>query len=125
MVEFVQCHAGLPRRFISAAMKKPRATTKRTATPYSCWTSKKASTKAMITSTDVTIALAVENNMALFKSTARRTSRGMSAFSFALAPSPSLMAFNACDLLMTRFIRLSSTEMNDATAANKNVGAVI
>ncbi len=43
-----------------------------------------ALTNATITSTDVVIALIVENNIALFKRTARRFSRGISVLRYAL-----------------------------------------
>ena len=78
-----------------------------------------------ITSNDVTIALKVENNMALFKRVARRFRRGISVFRRALEVSSSSIAFNACDLSMMRFIRATSTEMNAATAPRRNEGAVI
>src|SRR6516164_8284285 len=64
---------------MSAIVKNPRATTKRTATPYSCWKLKNAQTKATITSSDVTIPLTVAYNIALFKSMARRRRTGTSA----------------------------------------------
>jgi len=48
----------------------------------------------------------------------------MSIFRCALGASSSLIAFNACDLSMIRFIREISTEVNAATAANRNDGAV-
>src|SRR5262249_13873257 len=109
---------------MSAIVKNPRATTKRTATPYSCWRLKNAQTKAMITSSDVAIPLTVAYNIALFKTLARRFRRGMSAFRLALETSSSLIAFNACDLSMMRFMRAISTEMNAATAPSRNEGAV-
>src|SRR6516162_4931559 len=55
---------------------------------------------------------------------ARRFRRGMSAFRLALETSSSLIAFNACDLSMMRFMRAISTEMNAATAPRRNEGAV-
>jgi len=72
----------------------------------------------------VTIALIMENSIALFSSAARRLKRGMSVFRCALEASSSLIAFNACDLSMMRFIREISTEVNAATAPKRNDGAV-
>src|SRR5262245_45714274 len=107
-----------------AIVKNPRATTKRIATPYSCWRSKNAQTKATITSRDVTIPLTVAYKIALFKIMARRLRRGMSAFRLALETSSSPIAFNACDLSMMRFMRAINTEMKAATAPRRNEGAV-
>src|SRR5262249_21243589 len=109
---------------MSAIVKNPRATTKRTATPYSCWKLKNAQTKATITSSDVTIPLTVAYNIALFKIMARRFRRGMSAFRLALETSSSLIAFNVCDLSMMRVMRAIHTEMKAATAPRRNDGAV-
>lgn len=75
-----------------------------------------------ITSTDVVIAANVENNMDLFKSTARRFRRGISGFRCALDASSSPIPCNACDLSKLQFIRAINTEVNDATAPNKNAG---
>src|SRR5262249_22831341 len=55
---------------------------------------------------------------------ARRFRRGMSAFRLALETSSSLIAFNACDLSMMRFMRAINTEMKAATAPRRNEGAV-
>jgi len=68
---------------------------------------------------DVTIPLTVAYNIALFKSMARRFRRGISVFRLALETSSSLIAFNACDLSMMRFMRAISTEINAATAPRK------
>jgi hypothetical protein len=68
------------------------------------------------------IALTVENSMALFKSAARRFRRGMSDLRCALDASSSLIAFNACDLSMMRFIREINTEVNAATAPSRMQG---
>src|SRR5262249_60528845 len=109
---------------MSAIVKNPRATTKRTATPYSCWRLKNAQTKATITSSDVTIPLTVAYNIALFKIMARRFRRGKAAFRLALETSASLIAFNACDLSMMRVMRAISTEMKTANAPKKQEGAI-
>src|SRR5262245_7871761 len=111
-------------RFISASINNTRATMKRIATPDSCGRLKNAQTKATITRSDVTMALIVANRIALFKSMARSFWRGMSLLRLVLEASSSLMAFNACDLSMMRFIRAISKEMNAATAPKRNEGAV-
>jgi hypothetical protein len=111
-------------RLASDAVKNARASTKSAPTPYSCATLKYALTNATITSMDVVIAANVENKMALFNNTARRFSRGISTFRWALKVSPSVIACNACDRSIIRFIRPISTEVNDATAPNKKAGAV-
>jgi hypothetical protein len=77
-----------------------------------------------MTSNDVTIALIVENTMALFKSTARRFRWGTEAFSGTLEVSSSLIAFNTSNRSMVRFIRPISTETNAATAPRRKEGAV-
>ena len=70
------------------------------------------------------MALIVANKIALFKSMARSFWRGMSLLRLVLEASSSLIAFNACDLSMMRFIRAISKEMNPATAPKRNEGAV-
>src|SRR5262249_421672 len=111
-------------RLTSDAVKNARANTKSGPTPYSCAMLKYAHTNAMTTSTDVVIAANVANNMDLFNNTARRLSRGVSSFKWALETSSSPIAFNVCDRSIMRFIRAINTEVNEATAPNKNAGAV-
>src|SRR5215472_12402036 len=49
--------------------------------------------------------------------------RGMSNLRCALDAPSSLIAFNACDLSMMRFIREINIEVNAATAPSRNAGA--
>ncbi|HEY1748868.1 MAG TPA: hypothetical protein VGG11_19165 [Xanthobacteraceae bacterium] len=70
------------------------------------------------------MAVTVEKKIALFSKAARCLSHGISAFNRTLMASSSLIAFNACDLSMIRFMRAIKTEMNDATAPKRKAGAV-
>jgi hypothetical protein len=86
-------------KFTNAAVKKPKAMVKKTATPYS------ALIKAMTISADVTMALIVEKRIALFKSNARFLSWGISDSSKPLILSSSAIALSACQRSMMRFMR--------------------
>ena len=85
---------------------------------------KHALTKATITRSVANIAPIDAYSIALFNRTARCFRRGRSVLRYTLAGSSLPIVFRVCDLSTTRFIRRIKTEINAASAAGINAGAI-